>query len=392
MDGLYIKPITITPPKETSVNQRIIGLDLLRISLAVLIFLFHSHIHVLKCDYGVMNGFINMGAIAMTGFFLLSGYVINLSTRKSDMANPKEISKFYVKRMIAILPLYYAYALVNIVINVIQNGSSAAVEELLLFPIETLCIQSVFASLFNFSHNGGSWFISCIMICYFVFPLLDIITKGLSNRARVLAILVLSVVLLWSPFVEYFFNCQSIYSNPFFRMLEFIIGILVCQMNMKYDTIDKFTQFLRQPWVCFLSVIALVLCVSVAQYIHVPGHYMLYSWIALPCFVSLLFSLGHIRFEKLQGSKTIHYLSAISFSFFLSQQLIVWNTVSFLTIKLELDGDVANIFNILLSLSLCFGIANMYYYLVEKPSTKYLKAKLFCKTIYKNEQYPIPVS
>ena len=34
---------------------------------------------VLKCDYGLLNGFIHMGAIAMTGFFLLSGYAITLS-------------------------------------------------------------------------------------------------------------------------------------------------------------------------------------------------------------------------------------------------------------------------------------------------------------------------
>ena len=46
---------------KSPVNQRVIGLDLIRISLAVLIFMFHSHIHVLKCDYGFLNGFIRMG-------------------------------------------------------------------------------------------------------------------------------------------------------------------------------------------------------------------------------------------------------------------------------------------------------------------------------------------
>ncbi len=379
MDKSYIKPISNGGGGQRVDNKRLIGLDLLRISLALLIFLFHSHMHILKCDYGVMNGFVNMGAIAMTGFFLLSGYVINLSTCKSDMASSKEIGKFYMKRMITILPLYYTYALVNVAINIIENGSVAAIEELLLFPIEILCIQSVFASLFSFSHNGGSWFISCIMICYFVFPLLKVITNGINDRTRTYIILVLSGILLWSPFVEYFFKCQSIYSNPFFRMLEFVIGLLVCQLNMKHDTENKFILFLRQPCICLLSVIILILGVSIAQYIHIPGYYMLYSWIALPCFVSLLFSLGHSRFDKLQDSKIIHYLSALSFSFFLSQLLIVWNTVHFFTEKLELYGYIANIFNILLSFAICFCIANLLYFLVERPSTKYFKAKIFWK-------------
>lgn len=373
-------------------NKRVIGLDLLRISLALLIFMFHSRCHVLKCDYGVLNGFVTMGAIAMTGFFLLSGYVINLSTRRNDLTSPKEIGKFYAKRLIAILPLYYAYALVNIAINVIQNGSSAAAEELMLFPIETLCIQSVFASLFNFSHNGGSWFISCIMICYFVFPLFDILTNKLSDKTRTLIIIVLIAILLWSPFVENFFNCQSIYSNPFFRTLEFAIGMLVSQMNIKHETDNRLIVFLRKPWVCLSSAIILILGVSMAYYLGIPGHFMLYSWVALPCFISLLFSLGYIRFVKMQNSKTIHYLSALSFAFFLSQLLVVWNTVATLTDKLGLYGDTANIFNIILSFILCFGIANAFYFLVERPSTKYLNAKLSEKTTDKNEQYTISVS
>ena len=91
---------------KSPVNQRVIGLDLIRISLAVLIFMFHSHIHVLKCDYGFFNGFIRMGAIAMTGFFLLSGYAINLSSDSKDMSDIKEIKRFYTKRLISILPLY----------------------------------------------------------------------------------------------------------------------------------------------------------------------------------------------------------------------------------------------------------------------------------------------
>lgn len=119
-------------------NQRVAGLDYLRVSLAVYIFLFHSHIHVLQCDYGFLNGFIDMGAIAMTGFFLLSGYTLNLTNRKVE--NVGDIKKIYLKRLISILPLYYAWALVNIGQNILIDGSDAVVEELILFPIEALGI------------------------------------------------------------------------------------------------------------------------------------------------------------------------------------------------------------------------------------------------------------
>lgn len=199
---------TSNKPVLLSGGQRIIGLDYLRISLAVLVFLFHSHSHVLKCDYGVLNGFVSMGAIAMTGFFLLSGYALNLSNKNFE--NARDVKKFYIKRLIAILPLYYAYAAINVAINIFRNGTTAAIEELILFPTEFLGIQSVFASLFPYSHNGGSWFISCILICYLLYPLLQIISRNLSNRDRMAIILIFSGILLYSPLVEHYFGLQSI--------------------------------------------------------------------------------------------------------------------------------------------------------------------------------------
>lgn len=348
-------------------GQRVIGLDYLRISLAILIFLFHSHIHVLQCDYGVFNGFIDMGAIAMTGFFLLSGYTLNLTYKKMD--GDDDIKRFYIKRLISIVPLYFAWALLNVIINVILEGKPAVLEEMILFPIEALGIQSVFASLFSFSHNGGSWFISCILICYFIYPLIQILTKSLSDKTRINIIIILGGILLYSPFVERYFDLQSIYSNPFFRLLEFIIGILVSQMNVQPQTNNRIISILRKPLSCVVTIICLVGGVSVAYYIGIPHIYMLYSWIALPCFISLLISLGYIKFRS---NRFVLYMSNISFSIFLSQLLIVWSGVKYI---LELVGCESNTAKILLSATICFGIANFFHYCIEKPSAKYFKSK-----------------
>lgn len=335
--------------------------------------MFHSHIHVLKCEYGILTDFVNMGAIAMTGFFLLSGYAINLSSGTKDMAEVKEIKRFYTKRLISILPLYYAWALVVIVFNIAVKGAQGAIEELVLFPIETLGIQSVFSTLFPFSHNGGSWFISCILICYFVFPLLHILTKDLSNRGRMLLIIVLGAVLLYSPLIQHGFHLQSIYINPFFRVLEFTIGILVCQINSSPQTEGKLITFIRKPVIAVLTVALFIVSVSVAYNMGIPADFMLYSWIALPCFISLLISLGYLKFERLQGSKTIRYMSALSFSIFLSQIIAVWHVVRFAMKHMECDS---NLVKICVSAAICFCIANFFHFCIEKPSARYLKVKL----------------
>lgn len=339
--------------------------------MALLIFMFHSRIHVLHCSYGIFNSFVEMGAIAMTGFFLLSGYVISLTYGKKDMSKPEEFKHFYLKRLISILPLYFVWAFFMVIANVVINGRSAALQEIILFPVETLGIQSVFSSLFPFSHNGGSWFISCILICYLLFPLLHIITKNITDKNRIVLIIVLSGILLWSPFVQHYFHLKTIYSNPFFRALEFTIGILVSQLNTSSSP-SKLICIIRKPLCCLLSLVGLVVGVSVARKMNIPGDYMLYSWVALPCFVSLMISLGSYNFGKLQHSKVIKYLSELSFCLFLGQIIYVWYAVKF---AFGYVGIESNTMKILVSFTIVLCIANVLHYFVEVPASRYLKQR-----------------
>lgn len=207
------------------------------------------------------------------------------------------------------------------------------------------------------------------MICYFVYPLIQVLTKSLTDRARLRLILILGAILLWSPFVQHYYDLQTIYSNPFFRVLEFSIGILVSQMNVQTQTDNKLILLLRKPLVCVLSAIGLVAGVSIAYYIGVPHDFMLYNLVALPCFISLLVSLGYLKFKP---SRVLQYLSNLSFSIFLSQLILVWYGVKFI---LGTIGCESNIAKIILSAIVCFGVANFFHYCIEKPSTKYLKAK-----------------
>ena len=311
----------------------------------------------------------------MTGFFLLSGYVLDYTSINKDLSDKNEIKNFYIKRLITILPLYYVYAIINVVINILWKGETAAIQELLLFPIETLGIQTFYSSLFPYSHNGGSWFISCILICYFVYPLLFLLTRQMTNKIRGVIIVILTGVLLWSPIIVHLFKLESIYSNPFFRVLEFSIGILVAQINTSQRNY-RLTLLLRSPLACVATILIFISGVTIAYFLGIPHDYMLYSWVALPCFISLLFSLGYLRFNKFQNSKVVKYLSALSFALFLSQIGVVWHFVRFVFQSLNIQNNIANIFLAALS---CFCLANFLHYCVEKPSARILKEKFLRK-------------
>ena len=161
-------------------KERNVGLDFLRISLALLIFMFHSNMHF-ECHYGVLNHFARYGAIAMTGFFMLSGYALSLSN-KEILTDIGSLKNYLLKRFISIYPLYYFVAFAFMILLGSESFQSLA----LLFPFEVLGLQSCFTSLSMISHNGGTWFISCLTICYLLYPLLQWLIMRLKMKEKVI--------------------------------------------------------------------------------------------------------------------------------------------------------------------------------------------------------------
>ena len=90
-----------------------------------------------------------MGAIFMTAFFMISGFSLFYTYDQTQIITLKELRKFYLKRIVGILPLYYIVGTLVIVLF----GKGSLCDNLLLFPIEFLGIQSVYTSLFSFLHK-----------------------------------------------------------------------------------------------------------------------------------------------------------------------------------------------------------------------------------------------
>ncbi|SCX84317.1 acyltransferase family protein [Butyrivibrio sp. INlla14] len=213
------------------------GVDAYRIIAVLAIYLFHSNVHI-QCSYGVLTPFINMGAIYMTAFFILSGFSLYISWHKQNFYSIDVIKKFYIKRFIGIMPLYYVVALLFVLVM----GNESTAQNLLLAPIEILGIQASFDTLFNVSHNGGTWFVSCIIMCYLVYPLIQEIVKQISTKIKIIIMAIASLILLYSPFIVAFFNTSGTYPKPFFRIMEFIIGAIACSLipEIKNSNYAKF--------------------------------------------------------------------------------------------------------------------------------------------------------
>ena len=344
------------------ISQRAAGLDLFRILAALMVLLFHCHIHH-GSDFGVLTSFVSMGAIFMSAFFMLSGYVLFLTYREQPLIQMANLKRFYLKRLVGILPLYYVVAL----LYVLFLGQESAVQNLILLPVEMLGLQSVLSSLFEVSHNDGTWFISCLLLAYLAFPLMQEAVKQMSTRAKYVALGICGLALFWAPLVVHAFSTESIYANPFFRGLEFFIGVLLCSLPVKSKLWATWKAF-------FVELIVLVGLVSAGVHLHFSaGNYMLYDWIAVPVFACMVLTLARLKSPRLQGSAVLRYMSAVTYAFFLVQ---TFNTQieNWIFSTLGIQNNVAMI---VVSVVLCGLMAVALHHIVERPCARLGKRVLF---------------
>ena len=350
-------------------RPRSAGLDLYRVVAAVVTFAFHSYCH-LGANWGWFNYVARNGAAFMTAFFMLSGFSIFRSYANENLIKIENMKLFWIKRLIKILPLYYIVALLTILFGLISN---TVMDEIKLAPAEILGIQSTFSSLFEFSHNGGSWFISCILICYLVYPFLQEVLKQISIKSSIVMLCLCVAILLYAPLVVRWFGLNSIYSNPFFRILEFTIGAILASLKNEWDT-KPFVKKYVYNWISVTlvgAVMALGMTIAVRAGIGV-GDYMLYNWICLPCLSFILLGMSGTKMGFLEKSKLLRYCSTTSYAFYFSQFFFVdicrWIIGEY---------DITNCFFILvLSWTVCIILTLMLYEWAEKPITRFLRRKL----------------
>lgn len=347
------------------------SLQSLRFLFAVMIFLHH---------YAV-NGksiFEAGGTCGVSFFMILSGFVLSMGYGTKIQQHSFKYGEFFSKRMIRVYPLHVLCFAGFIVLNLL---ALTEIEYLKLVPNFFLLQSWIPEKSYYFSGNAVSWYLSDLLFFYALFPFL---IKGITNFSKKRISVVLISILLVYFSVLYFLPekwvVPYLYISPLFRLLDFILGVLLyylyCKIRRsKWDERLKTFSFIQKSMLECVTILFLVAILVIFPYIPLRFSCASYYWVAMALLIlvfAILDKQGGI-FSLLLSKNILLRLGEISFSFYMIHQLGIW-VVSACFNKLQVDiGWEIKVLVIFIIVLIGSFLVYRYY---EKPITSFLKTKL----------------
>lgn len=317
-----------------------------------IIMVFFSHLLFMQdsSTYSyIFNRFLYDGYSGVTFFIILSGFVISYSyyNKINDYSVKNSIS-FVIRRLKRVYPLH----ILTLVIAMVFEYKSLFNNSMLFFG-KTLSNITLTQSIIPmksiyFSFNAVSWYISASVVFYIFTPLIICTVKKVKENNKKLWFIIVLLYLVELFFVFFTKNSLNahwlVYINPFFRILDYIIGCILGVIALKKR--ESVTENINYSVLEVVSLISLIVA-----YLFYPsiGQVYRYGVYYAPLFILIIYVFS---FEKGFLSKNIFnhgilvYLGTISFEFYMIHQLVI----RFVTSLFPLD------FPILISLA-CFVIS-----------------------------------
>jgi peptidoglycan/LPS O-acetylase OafA/YrhL len=294
-------------------------------------------------------------------FFFLSSYLITALLQLEKLrTGTVNLRSFYIRRVLRIWPLYFAYLLLICLLH------KTAPE----FSVNTvqIALMLVFSGNWYFVWHGFPasvinhlWSISVEEQFYLLFPS---VSRQASNSALKLICFVLSVLALATSFVLVRFGTPEygVWANSFVEALFFAAGALFSTRNSLSTPNKSLTRALVSTfsgftlWLTAGFIWRLPAAPTTAHAVAVAASYLV---VAIGCTL-ILWGFLHMPLYLLP--KTVIYLGRISYGLYVFHELMMYLTRRFFSRYVHVPGSA-----LLVELLLTIGVATLSYEYFEKP-------------------------
>lgn len=206
---------------------RLDGVTISRFVAAFYVFIFHANLRAPIDLGGYFNGVVSNGAIGMSLFFVLSGFVLTYNYHSG-------VTKDYlIKRIKRIYPAYIFTGLITLPLLFLVDGHFVVGKIIASIVLYVFSIQAWFYQAFNVWNFGGTWSVSVEMFFYIMFPtLLILLRRNNTINILLLSYLATSIIIPVSELIGGHLLFPVYYSNPIYRFPEFIFGMACAKLML----------------------------------------------------------------------------------------------------------------------------------------------------------------
>jgi peptidoglycan/LPS O-acetylase OafA/YrhL len=320
-----------------------------------------------------LSTFLKHGYMSVDMFFILSGFVITLSSKKLFETGMKKSNYilFMKKRFSRVYPIYIIITIIAFGLLSRFQGIGALIQNIFLVQVFTSANYIL----------GPSWSLSAEWFAYLLFPLFFYLVYLYQGKLWNLLCLIAGFLVLifistnFNPFLN---GIQSITAT--FGPLDkfrFVAAVLRCFSEYLIGiTLFKIYATYKEKYARYYGMAALACTVVLTILLFVPD-----SDVAIVLlFAGLIFSLSTDQgiIAKVLGSKYIYLLGQISYSLYLIHPIIIDIRARMYNTLYKFGISNSNTISYVIGFLCLIAFSYLTYKYIEIPSRNYLKSKLHC--------------
>ncbi len=334
---------------------------ILRFLIAFVVFLFHLKVGLaLDITIEIFDIFLLNGATFMSAFFVLSGYIMHHVYSQNNFKNASEFRIYWIKRFAKIYPTYILASIIFTIFAVLVLKSSLTFKDWVLYILNDIFLIQAFQKSYSYVlFNRNSWSISVEAFFYLCFPFIMVHEKSCSGKCLLIFasifLLCININTILSFFNDNHFASYHLYSNPIYRISEFLIGIAFCKLRNE-GQLAKLPSIAKNP----LSIFFVIYCLTMNFFSSGIWKYNGLQFFHAIFFGLLIFSFENSKAKFLQNRYLVK-LGDVSYSFFLFQSIAI--SISKIIFQ---NPYIASLTSLILNLIFAFTV----YTFFEEPLRK----------------------
>jgi peptidoglycan/LPS O-acetylase OafA/YrhL len=321
----------------------------------------------------IAETFFYEGYSGVSFFFVLSGFIICHAYEKRLKEKSISIKKYILLRLLRIYPLH-----VFIIPFVFYLFFRNIPDYITCIAFNITLLQSwIPIPMYYFSLNAVSWSLSVELFFYLIFIFIYKVRNITLIKIALIWFIIIAVslaVVIYQGNDKYVVNGELnighwvFYINPIFRLLDFIVGILIyrCTNNKKEDNYLDIKEVIS-----ILLLIVAMYVFTTYKFPEVLRAQILY--LPIMAFIIYSFSKGKGVISKYLKNKYFIMLGKASFSLYITHQPIINIAYTIYQKKEQFFSLV--MFAILLTI-FCILFSIFFFKIIEEPMYNYLKAKI----------------